>query len=129
MDVARATVMRLLGDEMYFFSYNARRELQDIICLKTTSFIFYYDGSKLVKGEYMECGRKCDIVINLCQLGKTLFFTREEAEKAREKDLNKEKSNAQDEEDFQIELEKAKNMADEELKKYAKAMAGETDDD
>ena len=61
MDAARATVMRLLGDEMYFFSYNARRELQDIICLKTTSFIFYHDGSILVKGEYMECGRKCDI--------------------------------------------------------------------
>lgn len=40
MDVAMAAVMRLLGDEMYFFSYNARRELRDIICLKTTSFIF-----------------------------------------------------------------------------------------
>lgn len=129
MDVAMAAVMRLLGDEMYFFSYNARREIRDIICLKTTSFIFHYDGSKLVKGEYVECGRKYDIVINFCQLGKTLFFTREEAEKAREKELNKEKSNVQDKEDFPLELEKAKNMADEELKKYIKAMAGEIDDD
>lgn len=77
-----------------------------------------------MKGECVECGRKYDIAINFCQLGKTLFFTREEAEKAREKELNKEKSNVQDKEDFPLELEKAKNMADEELKKYIKAMAG-----
>lgn len=60
---------------------------------------------------------------------KNTIFTREEAEKAREKELNKEKSNVQDEEAFQIELEKTKNMADKELKEYIKAMAGETDND
>lgn len=82
-----------IGNNMYFFAYDREGNVEEIICFKVKKFMLddrLWIGH--VFGAYVEDGGIVDIEVSLLYLGKYLFLSLEEAEKAREKELKRSKN-------------------------------------